>query len=75
MVEAILRDQKRVIPSAVYTQGEYGYSDLFLGLPVVLGRGGVERIIEMELNEKEKGMLDHSANAVKTVVDVLGYGS
>ncbi len=73
MVESILRDQKRVIPSAVYTQGEYGYTDLFIGLPAVLGRGGVERIIEMELNETEKSMLDHSANAVKAVVDVLGY--
>jgi malate dehydrogenase len=73
MVEAILRDQKRVIPSAVYTQGEYGYNDLFLGVPAVLGRGGVEKVIEMELNDKEKAMLDHSAEAVKAVVDVLGY--
>lgn len=73
MVESILKDKKRVIPSAVYTQGEYGYSDLFLGLPCVLGRGGIEKIINMELNEKEKGMLDHSAGAVQKVVEVLGY--
>jgi malate dehydrogenase len=73
MVEAILRDQKRVIPSAVYTQGEYGYNDLFLGVPAVLGRAGVEKVIEMQLNDKEKAMLDHSAEAVKAVVDVLGY--
>jgi len=73
MVESILKDKKRVIPCAVYTKGEYGYSDLFLGLPTVLGRGGAERIIEMELNESEKAKLDHSAQAVKGVVEVLGY--
>jgi len=73
MVESILRDKKRVIPSAVYTQGEYGYHDLFIGLPAVLGRGGVEKIIEMKLNAEEKAMLDHSAEAVRSVVAVLGY--
>ncbi|MBL8134143.1 MAG: malate dehydrogenase [Anaerolineae bacterium] len=73
MVEAIVRDQKRVIPSAVLTAGEYGYSGLYLGLPAVLGAGGVERIIEMQLNDEEKGMLEISANAVKSVVGVLGY--
>jgi malate dehydrogenase len=73
MVESILKDKKRVIPCAVYTEGEYGYHDLFLGLPCVLGRGGVERIIPMDLNESERAMLDHSAEAVKAVVDVLGY--
>lgn len=73
MVESILMDQKRVVPSAVYTQGEYGYNDLFIGLPCVLGRGGVERIIEMELNEEERAKLDHSADAVRAVVGVLGY--
>jgi malate dehydrogenase len=73
MVESILRDKKRVIPSAVYTQGEYGYRDLFIGLPVVLGRQGVERIIEMQLNDHERGLLDNSAEAVRSVVAVLGY--
>jgi malate dehydrogenase len=73
MVESILRDKKRVIPCAVYTEGEYGYHDLFLGLPCVLGRGGVERIMAMDLNDDEKAKLDHSANAVQAVVDVLGY--
>ncbi len=73
MVESILQDQKRVIPSAVYTQGEYGYNDLFLGLPCVLGSGGVERILDMELNDEEKAKLDYSADAVRAVVDVLGY--
>ena len=73
MVESILKDKKRVIPSAVLTQGEYGYSDLFIGLPVVLGSNGIERIIEMELNEKEAAMLEHSADAVRATVAVLGY--
>lgn len=73
MVESILKDKKRVIPSAVLTKGEYGYSDLFIGLPVVLGRGGVERIIEMSLNEEEAAKLAHSADAVKATVQVLGY--
>lgn len=73
MVESILKDKKRVIPCAIYTQGEYGYQDLFIGLPVVLGRNGIERIIEMDLNETERSMLDHSANAVRSVVEVLGY--
>ncbi len=73
MVEAILKDQKRVIPSAVYLQGEYGYNDLFIGVPAVLGASGVERVIEMELNDEEKAMLENSANAVRAVVDVLGY--
>lgn len=73
MVESILKDKKRVIPSAVYTQGEYGYNDLFIGLPAVLGRGGVEKIIEFELTDEERAMLDNSAEAVRVVVDVLGY--
>lgn len=73
MVESILKDKKRVIPSAIYTQGEYGYHDLFIGLPAVLGRRGVERIIKMDLNETERAMLDHSAEAVRSVVQVLGY--
>lgn len=73
MVESILRDKKRVLPCAVYTQGEYGYSDLFIGLPCVLGRAGMEKIIHMELNESERAMLDHSAEAVRSVVSVLGY--
>ena len=73
MVESILKDKKRVIPCAVLTQGEYGYNDLFIGLPVVLGRGGIEQVIEMALNEKEAAMLEHSADAVRATVSVLGY--
>jgi malate dehydrogenase len=73
MVEAIIRDQKRVIPSAVLLNGQYGYDGLFVGVPVVLGKDGVEKIIEMDLNDEEKAMLEKSANAVKSVVGVLGY--
>lgn len=73
MVEAVLKDQKRVIPSAVYLSGQYGYKDLFIGVPAVIGAQGVERVIEMQLNDEEKAMLDHSAEAVQSVVAVLGY--
>jgi malate dehydrogenase len=73
MVEAVVRDQKRVIPSAVLLNGQYGYHDLFIGVPAVLGKNGVERIVEMELNDEEKGMLETSAKAVRDVVSILGY--
>ncbi len=73
MVEAIIRDQKRVIPSAVLLNGQYGYDGLFVGVPVVIGKDGVEKIIEMELNDEEKAMLEKSANAVRSVVGILGY--
>lgn len=73
MVEAILKDQKRVIPSAVLLHGEYGYENLYIGVPTLLGAKGVERIIEMQLNEEEKGMLEISAKAVRDVVSILGY--
>jgi malate dehydrogenase len=73
MVESIIRDQKRVIPSAVYLTGQYGYNGLYIGVPAVLGAKGVERIIEMQLDDEEKKMLDVSANSVRSVVGVLGY--
>jgi len=73
MVEAILRDQQRVIPSAVLLSGEYGIDGLYVGVPAVLGANGVERVFEMALNEEERAMLEHSAAAVRSVVEVLGY--
>ena len=73
MVESILKDKKRVIPCAAYLKGEYGYEDLFIGVPVVLGASGIEKVIEMDLSAEEKAMLDHSAEAVRSVVEVLGY--
>lgn len=74
MIEAIVKDQKRVLPCAAYLNGEYGYENLFMGVPVVLGVGGAEKIIEMELSDEERRMLDHSAEAVCNVADLLGYG-
>jgi malate dehydrogenase len=71
MVEAIVRDQKRVFPCCVWLQGEYGLKDIYMGAPVVLGRNGVERIIELELNDAEMELLNASAKAVKEVMDVL----
>jgi malate dehydrogenase len=73
MVEAIIRDQKRVIPSAVLLNGQYGYNGLYIGVPAILGKKGVEKVIEMELNAEEKQMLEISAQAVREVVAVLGY--
>ncbi len=73
MVEAIARDQKRIIPSAVYLKGEYGYSDLYIGVPAVLGAEGVEKVIEMQLNDEEKAMMAKSVESVRSVVSVLGY--
>jgi len=75
MVEAILKDQKRVIPSAVHLNGEYGYEGLYIGVPAVLGANGVEKVIEMKLNNEEKAMLEVSAEAVRSVVEILGYYS
>lgn len=71
MVEAIVRDQKRVFPVCAWLQGEYGMKDIYLGVPVILGKNGIERIIELDLNAEEKKLLEESAVAVKSVMDVL----
>lgn len=71
MVESILKDKKKVLPCAVNLEGEYGYHDLFVGVPVKLGSKGVEKIYEVKLNEAEKAMLDKSAKAVEELVTVL----
>jgi len=71
MAKSLLRDQKRVFPAAVLCNGEYGYKDLFIGLPVVLGAGGVEKIIEIELKPEEKEALDNSAKAVEVLKEDL----
>ena len=72
MVEAILKDKKKILPCAVYLQGEYGVRDLFVGVPVKLGAGGAEQIIEIGLQTDEQAALDRSAAAVKELIDVLG---
>ena len=75
MAEAYLHDQKRLLPCAAYLQGEYGYQDLYMGVPVVIGGGGVERVIEVALSPEEKEMLAKSAKSVSDVVDVVRAAS
>ena len=65
MAEAYLRDKKRVLPCAAYCDGQYGLDGLYVGVPVVLGSDGVERIVEIEMNAPERAMFDHSVQAVK----------
>jgi len=71
MVEAILKDQKKIMPCSVFLQGEYGVNDLFVGVPVKLGAAGVEEIIQINLTEPEQAALQKSAGAVKELVDVI----
>ena len=71
MVEAIIRDQKRVFPVCAMLNGEYGMKDIYLGVPVVLGKNGIEKIIEVKLDDQEKELLATSAKAVKSVMTVL----
>ena len=71
MVQAILKDEKRVIPCSVLLSGEYGLKDLFLGVPVVVGAAGVERVIELSLTAEEKSALHASGAGVKEMIDEL----
>ncbi|WP_310225478.1 malate dehydrogenase [Paenibacillus qinlingensis] len=68
MAEAILKDKKRVLPSVAYLEGEYGYRDIYLGVPTVIGGDGVEKILEVQLTEQEKRDLDRSADSVRQVL-------
>jgi malate dehydrogenase len=74
MAKAYLRDEKRLLACAVYLEGEYGYKDLFMGVPCILGGKGVEKVIEIPLTEEEKGMLAKSAKSVQAVVDICKKG-
>jgi len=74
MAKAYLRDEKRVLACAAYLEGEYGYKDLFMGVPCVIGGKGIEKIIDIPLNEEEKGMLAKSAKSVQAVVDICKKG-
>ena len=71
MVEAIVRDQNRIFPVCAWLQGEYGMKDIYLGVPVKLGKAGIEEIIELQLNEEERSDLEGSATAVREVMGVL----
>jgi malate dehydrogenase len=72
MVDAVLLDQKRLLPCTAYLQGEYGIDDLYMGVPVLLGAGGIEKVFELDLSEQEQTWFEESAAAVRDVVGVLG---
>ena len=71
MVEAILKDKKKILPCAVYLQGEYGVNDLYVGVPVKLGAAGLEEVIQITLTEEEQSALLKSADAVRELVQVI----
>jgi len=71
MVNSVLLDEKRVLPCTAYLEGEYGIDGLYMGVPVKLGRGGIEEIYEVELDDEEQAALAKSADAVRDVVGVL----
>jgi malate dehydrogenase len=72
VVESILRDQKKVVPCCVYLEGEYGQNDICIGVPVVLGKNGVEKILDYKLNAEEQALFNKSADAVRSMNNVLG---
>jgi malate dehydrogenase len=71
MVEAIVDDQRRVFPVCAYLNGEYGQKNIYLGVPVKLGKNGIEEIIQLDLNKNEMKLVEESANSVKEVIGVL----
>lgn len=71
MIEAILKDQKRLLPSIAYLEGEYGFSDICLGVPTILSKKGIEKIVEVNLNDKELEQLKYSAESVENVKNAL----
>ena len=71
MVDSIMLDEKRVLPCTAYLEGEYGIDGLYMGVPVKLGKGGIEQVVELDLTDEEQSMLNASADAVREVVGVL----
>jgi malate dehydrogenase len=71
MADSYLKDKKRVLPAAAHLKGEYGVDDLYVGVPVVIGAGGVERVVEVALAGDEKAMFDNSVKAVRGLVDAV----
>ncbi len=74
MARAYLRDEKRLVPCAAYLRGEYGYQDMYLGVPAIIGAGGVEKIVEIALDASERRMLDESAKAVRELIAASSPG-
>ncbi|HEX9056689.1 MAG TPA: malate dehydrogenase, partial [Ktedonobacterales bacterium] len=72
MIDAILLDKKQIMPCSVYLDGEYGITGLFVGVPVKLGAGGAEEVIQLQLTAEERAELQKSADAVRELVDVMG---
>ncbi len=72
MVDAILLDKKEILPCTAYLEGEYGVSGVYVGVPVKLGAGGVEEVIEFELTAAESAALSHSVDSVRELLDVMG---
>lgn len=72
MAEAYLRDQKRVLPSAAYVRGAYGLDGIYVGVPTLIGDGGIEKVIEINLNRDERMMFDKSVDAVRGLVSACG---
>jgi len=71
LVESIVKDKKEILPVSVYLNGEYGLSDVCIGVPAIIGRNGIEKIIELDLNEEEKARLSNSASTIKKAIDEL----
>ncbi|MBM7714807.1 malate dehydrogenase [Siminovitchia sp. FSL H7-0308] len=71
MIEAIIKDQRRVLPAIAYLEGEFGFEGIYLGVPTILGKNGIEQVIELDLTEEEKAALNKSANSVREVMNVL----
>ncbi|MEM9130499.1 MAG: malate dehydrogenase, partial [Pseudomonadota bacterium] len=69
MAESYLKDQKRLLPCAAYVDGKYGLDGFYVGVPTVIGSGGIERVVEINLNDDEQTMFDNSVNAVKGLVE------
>lgn len=72
LVDSIINDQKRMIPCSVFLEGEYGQNDICIGVPCIIGKNGVEAIVDVKLNEAEQAKFDQSAKAVRTMNDALG---
>ena len=73
MVESVVKDKKKILPCCAYLEGEYGINDLYFGVPIKLGAGGVEEIIEIDLTDEEKEAIKNSEAAVRNIVNLLKF--